>query len=37
MAPEEAMTTACRWVRKIAGEAQPVLVAYPLSFDWSWL
>jgi hypothetical protein len=36
-APEEAMTSACRWVRKIAGAAQPVLVAYPLSFDWSWL
>jgi len=35
--PEEAMTAACRWVKKIAGVAQPVLVAYPLSFDWSWL
>jgi hypothetical protein len=35
--PDEAMTIACRWVRKIAGLAQPVLVAYPLSFDWSWL
>src|SRR5579862_1815781 len=35
--PEEAMTDACRWVKKIAGVAQPVLVAYPLSFDWSWL
>jgi hypothetical protein len=36
-APERAMTEACQWVRRIAGEAQPVLVAYPLSFDWSWL
>jgi hypothetical protein len=36
-APEIAMTEACRWVNKIAGAAQPVLVAYPLSFDWSWL
>jgi hypothetical protein len=36
-APEEAMTEASRWVRGIAGVAQPVLVAYPLSFDWSWL
>src|SRR5271168_3254025 len=35
--PEKAMTEACRWVKAITGEAQPVLVAYPLSFDWSWL
>src|SRR5271170_2073973 len=35
--PERAMTEACQWVRGIAGAAQPVLVAYPLSFDWSWL
>jgi hypothetical protein len=35
--PEEVMTEACQWVKRIAGEAQPVLVAYPLSFDWSWL
>jgi hypothetical protein len=35
--PEKAMTEACGWVRGIAGPAQPVLVAYPLSFDWSWL
>jgi hypothetical protein len=35
--PEKAMTEACRWVKRIAGTAQPVLVAYPLSFDWSWL
>jgi Exonuclease len=35
--PEVAMTEACRWVKGIAGSAQPVLVAYPLSFDWSWL
>jgi hypothetical protein len=31
------MTEACRWVKKNAGLASPVLVAYPLSFDWSWL
>lgn len=36
-APEEAMTEASRWVRNLAGSAQPVLVAYPLSFDWTWL
>jgi hypothetical protein len=35
--PEQAMTEVCRWVKGIAGAAQPVLVAYPLSFDWSWL
>lgn len=35
--PENAMTAACRWVKSVAGLAQPVLVAYPLSFDWSWL
>ena len=35
--PENAMTEASEWVKNIAGEAQPVLVAYPLSFDWSWL
>src|SRR5262249_6712663 len=35
--PEIAMTAAANWIRKIAGDAQPVLVAYPLSFDWVWL
>lgn len=35
--PEKAMTEACRWVQEVAGPAQPVLVAYPLSFDWTWL
>jgi hypothetical protein len=35
--PESAMIESCRWVKSIAGTAQPVLVAYPLSFDWSWL
>ncbi|MGA8764578.1 MAG: hypothetical protein WB562_17045 [Candidatus Sulfotelmatobacter sp.] len=37
VAPEPAMTDASRWIRDIAGDAKPVLVAYPLSFDWSWL
>lgn len=36
-APEKAMTEACDWVKSIAGVSEPVLVAYPLSFDWSWL
>ena len=35
--PTKAMTDAARWVRSIAGEARPILVAYPLSFDWTWL
>ena len=36
-APERAMTEACDWVANNADGANPVLVAYPLSFDWSWL
>lgn len=35
--PEKAMTDAANWVNGIAGSGRPVLVAYPLSFDWSWL
>ena len=35
--PVDAITEASRWVRNIAGGARPVLVAYPLSFDWTWL
>lgn len=35
--PEIAMTAAARWVRKASGLGKPVLVAYPLSFDWTWL
>ncbi|QIB32678.1 3'-5' exoribonuclease domain-containing protein [Ancylobacter pratisalsi] len=35
--PEQAMSDANHWVRQIAGHARPVLVAYPLSFDWAWL
>jgi hypothetical protein len=35
--PETAMTEACHWAKNIAGQANPVLVAYPLSFDWTWL
>lgn len=35
--PGLAMTEASRWIRTIAGSKKPVLVAYPLSFDWSWL
>jgi hypothetical protein len=35
--PEKIMTEAARWVRAIAGKDNPILVAYPLSFDWTWL
>src|SRR5437870_10574026 len=35
--PEEAMTAASRWIKEAAGHECPVLVAYPLSFDWAWL
>jgi hypothetical protein len=35
--PEEAMTAASEWVSSVAGRGTPVLVAYPKSFDWSWL
>jgi len=35
--PEQAMTDACLWIRDVASSDRPVLVAYPLSFDWSWL
>ncbi len=35
--PSAAMIDAANWIQSIAGTGQPVLVAYPLSFDWSWL
>lgn len=35
--PEKAMTEAARWVRSVAGDGRPIVVAYPLSFDWTWL
>lgn len=36
-APSDVMTDAAEWVRQISGGAKPVLVAYPMSFDWTWL
>jgi hypothetical protein len=36
-APTTAMTEAAEWVTALAGAARPILVAYPLSFDWSFL
>ncbi|MGH9525587.1 MAG: hypothetical protein ACRD2F_02855 [Terriglobales bacterium] len=35
--PAAAMTEAAEWVIQRAKRSRPVLVAYPLSFDWSWL
>jgi len=35
--PSRVMSDASQWIKEIAGSAKPVLVAYPLSFDWSWL
>jgi hypothetical protein len=35
--PEVAMSEAARWIHEVADGGEPVLVAYPLSFDWSWL
>jgi hypothetical protein len=37
LAPEVAMTEAFNWINENADRAKPVLVAYPLSFDWTWL
>ncbi len=36
-APDLAMGEAARWITEVAGDGKPILVAYPLSFDWSWL
>jgi hypothetical protein len=35
--PADAMRAADQWVRRHAGNARPVLVAYPVAFDWSFL
>ena len=35
--PDTAMNEAEQWIRGIVGDGKPILVAYPLSFDWSWL
>lgn len=35
--PAEAMRAAAAWVKEAAGGALPVLVAYPLAYDWMWL
>jgi hypothetical protein len=35
--PESVMLEATRWIEENANGGTPVLVAYPLSFDWTWL
>lgn len=35
--PQKALTDAFDWVMNIADGRSPVLVAYPVSFDWTWL
>jgi 3' exoribonuclease, RNase T-like len=35
--PAEAMNTAAAWVTEVCDDAKPVVVAYPLGFDWMWL
>ena len=35
--PAEAMDAAAAWIAERASAGRPVLVAYPLSFDWAWL
>ncbi len=35
--PAEAMRTAADWLRARCAGGEPVLVAYPLGFDWSWI
>lgn len=35
--PAQAMRDASRWIADRCTSGHPVLVAYPLSFDWSWL
>ncbi|SRR5581483_7276845 len=37
LAPGQAMNEASEWIKVTSGSAKPVLVAYPLSFDWTWL
>jgi hypothetical protein len=35
--PQEAMESAAKWVDAVAGDRSPVLVAYPVAFDWLFL
>ncbi len=35
--PATAMQSALEWVTEVSNGGSPVLVAYPVSFDWTWL
>lgn len=35
--PQQAMTEAAEWVREVSDGHRPVLVAYPVAFDWAFL
>jgi len=35
--PQKAMDDAREFIRQVAADATPILVAYPLSFDWTFL
>jgi hypothetical protein len=35
--PRDAMTEAAEWVKHVSTEHRPVLVAYPVAFDWAFL
>ncbi|WP_246725214.1 exonuclease domain-containing protein [Beijerinckia sp. L45] len=35
--PDNVMNSASEWIKQMCCGGEPVLVAYPLSFDWSWL
>ena len=35
--PTTAMNDAWQWVMDVSTDCRPVLVAYPASFDWTWL
>lgn len=35
--PKVAMNEAAAWIREVSGESRPVMVAFPLAFDWLWL
>jgi DNA polymerase III epsilon subunit-like protein len=35
--PKDAMRDAARWVLAAVGDDRPVLVAYPVAFDWAFL
>jgi len=35
--PSAAMDQAATWIREVAGDCRPVLVAYPVAYDWAFL